>query len=419
MTRLLFLLAAGSVLALTSAAQAQLDDGVPSDSNLFETVIDLPDDPTPAFNVALGDTTGATLTQININAGSDVTTGRMYSFCEVNFFAPTEATSGSQNANYVNSEVNLINGNLGLGAMIGPNSNLNLTSGTISNGSTINGVANASGGRFNNFTTIGGTLNLTGDAILANTSTVASGGIINASDDAGVMGITLETGATLNLNGNAVLGPSNIAGVANLSGGSHAGFFDVEDGGVLNLMDDAELGTSELDIEAGGTINHSGGNLGFNTDVQTGGVLNISGGSFGASIGFADLDVEAGGTVNFTGSEFLLGGEPISGLAGGTTVIITTPDVLTGTLLDGSPVQFNLNPGGNDDFAFGSIVTVTLPLLGDVNLDGDVDFSDISPFITLLTTGAFQAEADINQSGIVDFSDIAPFISILSGASTP
>ena len=144
-----------------------------------------------------------------------------------------------------------------------------------------------------------------------------------------------------------------------------------------------------------------------------------SGGSFGASIGFADLDVEAGGTVNFTGSEFLLGGEPISGLAGGTTVIITTPDVLTGTLLDGSPVQFNLNPGGNDNFAFGSIVTVTLPLLGDVNLDGDVDFSDISPFITLLTTGAFQAEADINQSGIVDFSDIAPFISILSGASTP
>jgi len=55
-------------------------------------------------------------------------------------------------------------------------------------------------------------------------------------------------------------------------------------------------------------------------------------------------------------------------------------------------------------------------LLGDVNLSGDVTFSDISPFIALLASGAFQLEADIDGSGDVGFSDISPFISILSAS---
>jgi len=54
-------------------------------------------------------------------------------------------------------------------------------------------------------------------------------------------------------------------------------------------------------------------------------------------------------------------------------------------------------------------------LLGDVNLDGTVDFLDISPFIVLLSTGMLQAEADIDGNGAVDFLDISPFIVILSG----
>ncbi len=50
---------------------------------------------------------------------------------------------------------------------------------------------------------------------------------------------------------------------------------------------------------------------------------------------------------------------------------------------------------------------------GDVNLDGDVNFSDIPPFIALLTAGGNQAEADTDLDGDVDFSDIPPFIDIL------
>ena len=54
-------------------------------------------------------------------------------------------------------------------------------------------------------------------------------------------------------------------------------------------------------------------------------------------------------------------------------------------------------------------------LLGDVDLDGSVSFLDITPFISVLSGGGFQAEADCDESGQVNFSDIAPFIAILSG----
>jgi len=56
---------------------------------------------------------------------------------------------------------------------------------------------------------------------------------------------------------------------------------------------------------------------------------------------------------------------------------------------------------------------VTEPPEGDINLDGVVDFSDIPPFIALLSSGDYQAEADLNFDDVVDFSDIAPFIFVL------
>ena len=66
------------------------------------------------------------------------------------------------------------------------------------------------------------------------------------------------------------------------------------------------------------------------------------------------------------------------------------------------------------DLGFSTILPV-IPLLGDVNLDGEVDFLDISPFIRVLLSGDFLEEADLNQDGEVNFLDISPFISILSG----
>jgi len=67
----------------------------------------------------------------------------------------------------------------------------------------------------------------------------------------------------------------------------------------------------------------------------------------------------------------------------------------------------------SEPFAF--TVARTSVLLGDVNRDKIVEFSDIASFIAVLHSGEFQAEADCNQDGVVDFLDIQVFIEILSG----
>ena len=62
-----------------------------------------------------------------------------------------------------------------------------------------------------------------------------------------------------------------------------------------------------------------------------------------------------------------------------------------------------------------SVVEVSNVMLGDCNEDGVVNFSDISSFITILTSGTYFEAADCNQDNVVDFADIASFINILNG----
>ena len=83
---------------------------------------------------------------------------------------------------------------------------------------------------------------------------------------------------------------------------------------------------------------------------------------------------------------------------------------------DFGQIVFGLNftDGTSGVFVSNLVATVPEPLLGDVNLDGTVNFFDIAPFIALLTNNGFQAEADIDQNGEVNFADILPFIGILS-----
>jgi len=50
----------------------------------------------------------------------------------------------------------------------------------------------------------------------------------------------------------------------------------------------------------------------------------------------------------------------------------------------------------NNAYFYGAYFEEPSVLLGDVNLDGAVDFLDISPFIAVLATGGFQVEADID-----------------------
>ena len=43
-----------------------------------------------------------------------------------------------------------------------------------------------------------------------------------------------------------------------------------------------------------------------------------------------------------------------------------------------------------------------------------MNFFDISPFISIFASNDCLAEADVNEDGIVNFSDIGPFILLLS-----
>jgi hypothetical protein len=54
-------------------------------------------------------------------------------------------------------------------------------------------------------------------------------------------------------------------------------------------------------------------------------------------------------------------------------------------------------------------------VVGDVNQDSLINLLDIEPFVELLSSGFFQAEADINQDGLVNLLDIEGFVSLLSG----
>lgn len=78
----------------------------------------------------------------------------------------------------------------------------------------------------------------------------------------------------------------------------------------------------------------------------------------------------------------------------------------------------NINRFDNTQFAinlFSAAAGPPAPLLGDVNLDGFVNFLDIAPMIAILSSSGFQAEADCDENGVVDFLDISPFIDILFG----
>ena len=367
---------AGAAVALTAGTQAQeaLNDGIPSDASFFTEIINLtgaPGEFPPAFMAPIGDPSGNTLTQLNIDGGGLSTGQRTYSFTEINFFAPNTLNAGNFAPNFVNSEVNLINGSLLNGAMFDAASTLNLTAGSIGNDSIINGTANATGGQFGNGTTVNGTLNLSGNALTLSVGTINTGGVVNVSENATLnLNFTLATGATLNQTGGNIRSGLTIAGTANISGGgsglSNTGGYTVQNGGVLNLSGGL-IGSAELTVEDGGILNQSGGDLGFNTHIESGGVLNVAGGDFGGTFaaGFAGIDILDGGTINFTGSEFFINGEAID-TAGGVFVIADRDVALTGTLADGSDINFTLNSTRalNDNFSnlfeAGSTVTVTV-----------------------------------------------------------
>jgi len=364
-----------------------------------------------------------------IDGVANISGGRLGNSSMISGTVNLTGTAGMSSSSTVSSGglVNILSDDAFIfGVTFEPGSTVNMTAGQIQNLSNL-ADGTVSGGRVGSFVTINGEVTLSGDATTLSSSTVADGGVLNVTSDDNMVNTnwTVEAGGTLNMEAGELRNGLDIAGEVNISGGgtglSNTGQYDVEAGGVLNVSGGI-LGSSSLNIQSGGVVNHSGGDLGFNTDVENGGVLNISGGTFGAGqFASADLDVDSGGTVNFIGTAFAIDGAPIN-LVEGTPTMITDRGVLTGTLADGQTIEFNLNAVDPDNFNAGSTISVALPattvLLGDVNLDGMVNFLDISPFIQRLSNQVLQAEADVNQDGAVSFLDISPFIMVLTAAGS-
>ena len=254
-------------------------------------------------------------------------------------------------------------------------------------------------------------LNLFGDGSIGTQFDVFSGGELNI------------TGGTLDSFANAHSGSE-----VNISSGMLGIGFDANSGSVINASG-GSVG-SFFDARFGSEVNISGGIVGDGFTAGLGSTINISGGSFDgtffANAGIVDdsvpVPVVVGSQINLFGSNFVLDNMPlVAGLTAGEAFTIFDRDVvLSGQLADGSQFSFALNSVrsfGEDFFDPDATVTVTLvdsSLLGDVNLDNSVNFLDISPFIALLSSGEFQAEADIDGNGFVNFLDISPFIGILA-----
>ena len=69
---------------------------------------------------------------------------------------------------------------------------------------------------------------------------------------------------------------------------------------------------------------------------------------------------------------------------------------------------------GNNSSRVTILLNQNQTLIGDVNLDGELNLLDISRFVELLVNGQFQLEADINGDGVLDLLDVQPFIDLLT-----
>ena len=119
---------------------------------------------------------------------------------------------------------------------------------------------------------------------------------------------------------------------------------------------------------------------------------------------YLDVDVDAGG---------------VSLAAGETGAFRLSFFETRDELPDGNGIPTHTSAVHLDNFAIMVVEPATGPEHGDVNLDGDVNFLDIAPFINVLSAGGSSAEesqADCSGDGGVSFLDIAPFIVLLSAS---
>ena len=116
----------------------------------------------------------------------------------------------------------------------------------------------------------------------------------------------------------------------------------------------------------------------------------------------------------------------LSSVRGGDSVTLNDQFTIGNFTASTETESFTVSTSGNDGtglstahitgFQVRLLPEVTDVLKGDIDLSGSINFFDIAPFIVVLSSGGFQAEADTNCDGEVTFFDIQPFIDLLAGS---
>ena len=171
-----------------------------------------------------------------------------------------------------------------------------------------------------------------------------------------VDGLFLASDSTVNISGGAINTDVFVVqdGELNVSAGN-ANSIDANNSAV-----DISGGTIRVFNSGGSTTNITGGTISDFLNAVADSTVNISGGTI------SGLSAQDTSTVNILGTEFFLNGTPIDSLLVGQTLIIDErgdDSTLSGSLVDGSQFEFDLNPtfGEVDDsFSLDSNLTITL-----------------------------------------------------------
>ena len=178
------------------------------------------------------------------------------------------------------------------------------------------------------------------------------------------------------------------------TGVSVSGAGDVNGDGFDDLIIGASEAIDTITSLAGASYVVFGTNNGFSSSLD----LSTLDGTNGFVLNGVNFDDRSGNSVSAAGD---VNGDGID-------------DLIIGAYLGNRVLDQLSNASTGESYVVFGQAAVPSPLIGDVNQDGEVNFLDIAPFISILSSDGFLEEADINEDGVVDFLDISPFIDVLS-----